>query len=306
MVPDPLKRDAFLRAYLDANYDITVGSGEGILLAIRKDNEDTCGASTLIGGVVFVPPSSDGCGWAIGSDEPYWRAYDKHGLGRISPKGLERVKRYEAWENKHVTQKLSGTRLPMWNGLFCAIAPEHSSKGFGSMVYKGAIKIMAKHWRETQSKAQRVISKSEDTWTENPMQNDEGFMSRFGTKILHGFSLLNHRRLPTGIALAQKKEQPRSAPSDNICKSAVPLVGAISHSDRAANFHAANGFHQMSRIPYYDEVDHVTPFYVHVLVLDPFKTGRLDELNNALKTDINRNLKLYHTPSTVSCSLETS
>ena len=96
MVPDENKREEFLRAYLDANYDVTVGSGEGILLAIKvlvggENNNDY--KYKVVGGVVFVPPASDGHGWAIGSDEPYWKAYEKHQLAKISQDGLERVKR---------------------------------------------------------------------------------------------------------------------------------------------------------------------------------------------------------------------
>jgi len=94
MVPNQSKREEFLRAYLDANYDVTVGSEQGILLAIKVLVESGEEAHyKVVGGVVFVPPSSDGCGWAIGSDEPYWKAYEKHQLSQISPEGLERVKR---------------------------------------------------------------------------------------------------------------------------------------------------------------------------------------------------------------------
>uniref|UniRef100_H2ZKJ9 N-acetyltransferase domain-containing protein n=1 Tax=Ciona savignyi TaxID=51511 RepID=H2ZKJ9_CIOSA len=162
MVPDDNKRDAFLRAYLDANYDVTVASGKGILLRIgmpngdRNNNKSSSGTGCartsmkIIGGVVFVPPSDNGHGWAITDDEPYWEAYEKYGLAKISPDGLERVKRYEAWENENICKKLSGSRIPMWNGLFCAISPEYSSKGLGSTVYKEAIRIMAQYWVKQQ------------------------------------------------------------------------------------------------------------------------------------------------------------
>uniref|UniRef100_F6YKC5 N-acetyltransferase domain-containing protein n=2 Tax=Ciona intestinalis TaxID=7719 RepID=F6YKC5_CIOIN len=161
MIPDDNKRDAFLRAYLDANYDVTVATGQGILLRIgipsiacsdRNNNRNSAGPDSsrtplkIIGGVVFVPPSRDGHGWAITDDEPYWEAYEKHGLAKISAEGFERVKRYEAWENENICRKLSGSRIPMWNGLFCAISPEYSSKGLGSAVYKEAIRIMAQYW----------------------------------------------------------------------------------------------------------------------------------------------------------------
>ena len=94
MVPDQTKREEFLRAYLEANYEVTVGSGQGILLAIKaliENEEDVPSYYKVVGGVVFVPPSSDGCGWAIGDDEPYWKAYQKYNLKKISEEGLERV-----------------------------------------------------------------------------------------------------------------------------------------------------------------------------------------------------------------------
>ena len=97
MVPDPSKREDFLRAYLDANFEVTVGSGQGILLVTRlpieSENEQTEPQLKVIGGVVFVPPSTDGSGWSIENDEPYWNAYEKYGLAKISEEGLQRVKR---------------------------------------------------------------------------------------------------------------------------------------------------------------------------------------------------------------------
>lgn len=104
MVPEDSTREQFLRAYLDANHEVTVGTGKGVLLGIKipagdsnTANEDEhCDIASnekIVGGVLFVPPAKSGSGWAIGSDEPYWQAYEKHGLARISPEGLERAMR---------------------------------------------------------------------------------------------------------------------------------------------------------------------------------------------------------------------
>jgi len=103
MIPDESKRGQFLRGYLDANYDVTVGNGQGVLFAMRivtdngTETDDTNVPNDskyeVVGGVLFVPPAKEGYGWEIGSDEPYWTAYEKYGLGRISADGLERVKR---------------------------------------------------------------------------------------------------------------------------------------------------------------------------------------------------------------------
>jgi len=106
MVPEDSTREQFLRAYLDANHEVTVGTGKGVLLGIKIPADDSNTANEdehcdiasnekIVGGVLFVPPAKSGSGWAIGSDEPYWQAYEKHGLARISPEGLERAMRWE-------------------------------------------------------------------------------------------------------------------------------------------------------------------------------------------------------------------
>uniref|UniRef100_F6XPN3 N-acetyltransferase domain-containing protein n=2 Tax=Ciona intestinalis TaxID=7719 RepID=F6XPN3_CIOIN len=291
MIPDDNKRNAFLRAYLDANYDVTVGSGEGILLVMRIcENENNNSNSRIGGGVVFVPPSRDGHGWAITDDEPYWEAYEKHGLAKISAEGFERVKRYEAWENNNICRKLSGSRIPMWNGLFCAMLPEHTSRGLGSSLYKEAIKIMAEYWLK------KSIQQKKET-----QDTGNGFFSRLfsgnGSNYLHYFTLLNHRKLPTAQAVSIKSAEPERCTKSPQNKSTLhksmkemmgnptaPVVIAISHSEKAAHFHEANGFHPITRLPYFDPVEETPPFYTHVLVLDPFRTGKVNICKEALAT----------------------
>ncbi|XP_002127007.2 uncharacterized protein LOC100185053 [Ciona intestinalis] len=352
MIPDDNKRDAFLRAYLDANYDVTVATGQGILLAVKFSQTDlnnnnnnskppTCNESecstncsnndatnnnntnknigtTIIGGVVFVPPSRDGHGWAITDDEPYWEAYEKHGLAKISAEGFERVKRYEAWENENICRKLSGSRIPMWNGLFCAISPEYSSKGLGSAVYKEAIRIMAQYWVKQQKESRAQLSRTRpqserlvrnDSQLLEPAKENKGVVGKllrsFSLKEIHRYALLSHRALPQAAfmqkarstqqqhssAVATKPTEDQTKPNDAIRardivgNSSAPLVVAVSHSDRAARFHEANGFHPIARTPYHDKVEGTSPFYTHVLVLDPFRTGRVDELTAAMNEE---------------------
>ncbi|XP_078485543.1 uncharacterized protein LOC108950278 [Ciona intestinalis] len=318
MIPDDNKRDAFLRAYLDANYDVTVATGQGILLAIRhisadvnnndittesecptncSNNDDTSNnnntnkkiGTTIIGGVVFVPPSRDGHGWAITDDEPYWEAYEKHGLAKISAEGFERVKRYEAWENENICRKLSGSRIPMWNGLFCAISPEYSSKGLGSAVYKEAIRIMAQYW----------VNKNQTIMTDVPVN-----LVRRAGKQLRKVSETDHSRRCFNITdCFFRCNKISSAPDTNhnslhdvtsgdvnmtssvslLPPSSYPLLVAVSHSDRAARFHEANGFHPIARTPYHDKVEGTSPFYTHVLVLDPFRTRKVKFLSSCLQ-----------------------
>nr|XP_002127261.1 uncharacterized protein LOC100180340 [Ciona intestinalis] len=345
MIPDDNKRDAFLRAYLDANYDVTVATGQGILLRIgipsiacsdRNNNRNSAGPDSsrtplkIIGGVVFVPPSRDGHGWAITDDEPYWEAYEKHGLAKISAEGFERVKRYEAWENENICRKLSGSRIPMWNGLFCAISPEYSSKGLGSAVYKEAIRIMAQYWvkQQKESRAQlfRTRPQSErlvrnDSQLLEPAKENKGLFGRlwqnFSLKEIHRYALLSHRALPQAAfmqkprsiqqqhssAVATKPTENQTKPNDAIRardivgNPSAPLVVAVSHSDRAARFHEANGFHPIARTPYHDEVEGTSPFYTHVLVLDPFRTGRVNELGNSINETITPYPNMHATPS---------
>ncbi|XP_076814993.1 uncharacterized protein LOC143461102 [Clavelina lepadiformis] len=320
MVPEESKRDEFLRAYLDANYEVTVGSGQGILLAVKIPaddnfasipNETAATPSKVIGGVVFLPPSNDGCGWAIGSDEPYWQAYEKYGLAKVSKTGFERVLRYEAWENENVAQKASRTKIPLWNGLFCAISPKYSSKGLGTTVYKEAIRIMASYWDENHVavKAKSTISIAESVRQEkngskpsNQLQQESSFLDKIVRNLffknLHIFSLLSHRQLPQPVIVQTKDSkinlkpkltsaQAKTQSTDTMHMTSAPLVVAISHSDRAAHFHQANGFLPVLRIPFYDEVENITPFYTHVLILDPFRTGKLDEISSGLQAHVN-------------------
>uniref|UniRef100_H2ZKJ6 N-acetyltransferase domain-containing protein n=1 Tax=Ciona savignyi TaxID=51511 RepID=H2ZKJ6_CIOSA len=192
MVPDDNKRDAFLRAYLNANYEVTVANGNGILLVL-KILEEELDNMAVEGGILFVFPSDDGHGWAITDDEPYWEAYEKYGLAKISPDGLERVKRYEAWENENICKKLTVNRIPMWNGLFCAISPKHASKGLGSTLWKDGMKILKEYF------IKRAVSRQLNKAT-NTSAKHKGFCTKLSKELvsnhMHYSTLLNHRKTP--------------------------------------------------------------------------------------------------------------
>ena len=118
---------------------------------------------------------------------------------------------------------------------------------------------------------------------------------------LHRYALLHHRAVPPTSVLQKtsdkkleinekkvNKKSDQSKPvsvKDMMFNPKAPLVVAVSHSDRAANFHQSNGFHPVSRLPYHDNVLNDTPFFTHVLVLDPFSTGKINELEAALRDD---------------------
>ena len=195
--------------------------------------------------------------------------------------------RYEAWENSHIAKKLSKARIPLWNGFFCAIEPKFASKGVGSAVYKEAIRIMAKFWikQQTSDKSNKQIQSEAHNKQEEPGILNKIFRySSFSQ--LHRCPSLHHKAVPR-TSLFQKtfdkkseinekkvnKKSDQSKPvsvKDMMFNPKAPLVIAVSHSDRAANFHQSNGFHPVFKLSYHDDVLNDTPFFTHVLVLDPF------------------------------------
>jgi len=301
MIPDDTIRDEFLRAYLDANYEVTVANGPGVLLAIKvpqnasmdkKFNESLKkpdrSPMKVVGGVVFVPPAEDNCGWAVNNDELYWAAYEKHGLADISAEGLQRVIRYEAWENRNLGEKLTRARIPVWNGLFCAIHPEYSCRGLGGLVYNEAISIIGNMWLEKQA----ALKTAEDKKASKQITNSITAKIRNRICLNHqqDKSLSNNNHKNT----ASKRDFYLNPKNNNLSSmlgnSSSPLIIAVSHSERSASFHKKNGFHAVARLPFCDSDENDTSaceplnpqFYVHVLVLDPFRSGRVPEFNKAV------------------------
>ena len=96
IVPDPEKREEFLRSYLDANFEATVGSGKGMLITLSISNnrgnidEEMIGKEsfTIIGGIMLILP-----GYLLTNDSAFWKAYEDHKLGDISPMGFSRLKK---------------------------------------------------------------------------------------------------------------------------------------------------------------------------------------------------------------------
>ena len=161
---------------------------------------------------------------------------------------------------------------------------------------------MAKFWVEQQTSPKS----NENQKTKCPeRKEDNGIISRVFPNSsftnLHRFALLHHRALPsTTFAHKSTIQQPNCrVPSlpvaelnsntktslsikDMMFNPKAPLVIAVSHSDRASRFHQSNGFQPVLRLPFHDEKEDVTPFYIHVLILDPFCTGKLNEMKSAL------------------------
>ena len=135
----------------------------------------------------------------------------------------------------------------MWNGLFCAIKPMYACMGIGTLVYKEAIKIMT-----------NLIPP--------PARNGGNKMASL------------NRFLPTSLdadVLESTKSYlaKKASPPKPCSKVISPIFCAISHCDRSANFHKANGLKYISGIPFYDAS--IPQFNVHILGFDPLFSGEL-------------------------------
>ena len=192
--------------------------------------------------------------------------------------------RYEAWENKQIAQKASATRIPLWNGLFCAMDPEYASKGFGSAVYQGGVSIMTKHWLR-QLKRENGIEKSSHMKEKNADSIKNLMRSLSSSHVILEDCLETATDATHAVkdliehfeTLKQKK------PALKVSKCESPLVVIISHCKRSAKFHQTNGFEAISEIPFHDDVENVTPFFAQTMILDPLNTGRAKELTAGLR-----------------------
>jgi len=300
MIPEERKRDAFLRKYFEANYDVTVGVGKAILLSIKapatsssssgdrsKDTSplttnDTTDKLKIIGGVMFLlPADNNDWGWMVKEQEPFDDAYDRHGLEKISPEGLARLKRYENWENKLLEKPVKNCGLPMWNAIFCAISPEYTNMGICSMLYESAIAIMADYWLTSYFKppTSATLTLANIQGRRKSFGNIEKNFRNFRTKGGRRLSETLERPVNRKVNLAKYNNVVSNTDQDIV----APLVLAVSHSDRSASFHKSNGFSSMQLIPFYDEVDDVTPFYVHILAHEPFRTGNLPRFDASVR-----------------------
>ncbi|XP_077971596.1 uncharacterized protein LOC120345762 [Styela clava] len=201
--PNEGKRPEFMRRYLEANYDVAVRHGKGILMVLRcqdteiKTQEGRKEALDIRGALLFVPPADDGIAWALQDDNLYWEAYKKYKLAEVSQDCLQRVIEYELWEQETVTKLLRKARAPMWNGLFCAIDPDLCLHGLGSVVFRKTVEIMLRyqtandqHQKEIlieMSKLQNgeacngqnsLVDIHRDVEENHPQSNDVGILTR--------------------------------------------------------------------------------------------------------------------------------
>ena len=146
---------------------------------------------------------------------------------------------------------------------------------------------MARHWfniRQKQPKCSPRLNKSKAE-LDKPLRALMRSLSCHPSRFSECSFQKSHSQV--GSRFKQEKQSqtfdaPLKSLKNQTSQSDAPLAIVISHSERAAHFHRANGFHSISRIPFYDPVEDITPFTTHVMVLDPFKTGRIDEFMNQL------------------------
>ena len=92
--------EKFLRAYFQANYDVTVATGNAVLMSVKVSGfHRNCrhgDVEKIVGGVLLLLPDfkEGSWGWMSKDQEPYDRAYHKHNLHKINPQALRRLKRF--------------------------------------------------------------------------------------------------------------------------------------------------------------------------------------------------------------------
>ena len=85
----------FLRAYFQANYDVTVASGNAVLMSVKVGCHGNLYHDVIIGGVMLLLPDVEGSwGWKAKDQEPYDKAYYENNLHKINPEALRRLKRF--------------------------------------------------------------------------------------------------------------------------------------------------------------------------------------------------------------------
>jgi len=142
LIRDSAVREEFLDKYMDANYDVCVLQGSGVLFVLTIEDHTSNGGRKVIGGVITIPPAVPGQKTTPYNGDSYSKAYEKYGLSKISEEALQRVLRFESWEEKTIDEKLTSSGIPVAFALLCAIKPEYSNNGIGRLVFKEAVRLL--------------------------------------------------------------------------------------------------------------------------------------------------------------------
>ncbi|XP_076814656.1 uncharacterized protein LOC143460875 [Clavelina lepadiformis] len=315
MVPDGSKRSEFLQAYFNANYEVTVARGVGSIIGLwvtDDESDDKCDENQqrkeetkLVGGMLLIPPAWESNGWAISDDRPYWDAYEKHKLEDISKTGFERLKRYEAWENEHICKRVKAGGTPVGNGLFAAVHLDYTDRGISSRISLDLMKIIFRLWLKDQKRFyQAKISQNSCLLPEKPvLRSEQKDVTRWQhscrtslsqpslTQRCQTYRLLSNARSTKDLMAVKKIDRAAQGlanakgPVNSRAKVnfkdyerldlKLPVAISITHSENCANFYKNNMFLPVVKIPFYDDVEKITPFEVFILVLDPFRLGRV-------------------------------
>ncbi|XP_039267717.2 uncharacterized protein LOC120342802 [Styela clava] len=293
LIPNEQTRPKFLRKYLEAIYDVTIRNGNSILLVGRTAEDNT-----IIGGAMVVPPAKDYGGWECEKADNFYEAYEKYKLREIDHEAFERMEKYEEWEYENISKHVCSTKVPLWNGIFCAVDPKYAGKGRGSLSYSECLNII-NNIRKNKSCKEKEFRKSR-VKSEEHLHGIVQKLRKFYENLTDSEKLINPveylttsrssttRNLPVHIGTNRDKNGPIHGDEKfkkTSKKSMRSMIFMISHSRQAVHFHQKNGFQSIVDIPYYEEPvlgigD--SPFNVNVLLMDPLETGGIAKISHAL------------------------
>ncbi|XP_039274343.2 uncharacterized protein LOC120348288 [Styela clava] len=302
MIPNANKRPEFLRRYFDAIYEVTIRKGNSIILCLeiskKMDGFDKvvneCPHNTIystskriIGAIWLVPPSKSG-GWECARNEDFMKSYEKYKLKKLDPESFQRMERYEDWEYENITKHVCATGIPMWNGPFAAMDPEYTGQGHGTLMGPACLRYLENH-NPSKQKLRRQIS-------ENDKSDSQRYSQDIPTREQERMNKTSGSKIPMSCKSDfnckykfRNQETIESGPY--ISETCPPLFFALSHSHRSVNFYKKNGFFSVTDMIYptegMSELDSLSlkseSFNVNVLILDPFKTGKYDDITKCIK-----------------------
>ncbi|XP_039270312.2 uncharacterized protein LOC120345012 [Styela clava] len=250
LIPNEVKRKEFLTNYIEANYDVAVRHGNSLLLCIRMVNEedDSCQLKKsfaddkkIIGGALFVPPTTDGGDWDCADDDTFFKSYENYGLNDIDNDAYHNIISHEKWETENIMTKICKLKFEAWMAFFWAIDPEFAGKGYGSASYPDCMQILQNYQEKQLPSVRNLMTPRRRCQMNMPLSGIENYgktsqmISTVSTT--HSFPL----PLPDFVQAGDK----------TICQWSRtykdPVVFFPSHCERAVKFHMKNGFHLIGK-----------------------------------------------------------
>lgn len=191
--------------------------------------------------------------------------------------------RYERWENARIAQNLSNLNVLAWNGLFLAVKPEFTNKGYASIFFVDFLNIMAQLSKNpSKNLNKRPLRKRSEN-----IKNNKTVKELKIPKFLHIFSLLSRHALPTNTQTTQTFSKTSNTPKGGEVKqkkNKLPILIILSHQQRSSNFYRNNGCFCASKVPFQTE-NHDKLFDVDVLAVDLFGSKRYGKIDSEWKHD---------------------